>query len=336
MTAPVTFPSARQFVGMALETTPGTAVAPTFTLPVKDFKPSDKPTWLEDAALRGSMVDVYGLQQGPVYTEFDISGPVFGDGIGFPLANLLGDVTTTGAAAPFSHAVSTLNSGSAQPKTLTLTDWQGPGTNKARQYPGACFSELNFTWNAESALFEWDGKGSAFPSVPAAAEPTSAPTTVTPIASWRTLIGIAGPASGGTQVKTVADGKISIKRTLQVVYTASGTQAPYVIQRGMVAVDGTLNFVAADDSPLTAMLTNAQPALQVVIGNGGTGAGLVSVQFDLAKAAYTAADIDRGKAAVQWAVTFRGLATTTNAGTSGGHSAIKATVQNAMPAATYA
>src|SRR5690242_10096100 len=163
MAGPTTYPSAKTFLGLAKETTPGTPVAPAFTLPLEKFEPEDKPTWLDDKSLVGSMVEVRGRQQGVEHTEWSASGPYFGDGIGFLLNNLLGDLTTTGSSAPFTHAFSVLNSGTGQPGTLTLTHWQGlPAGQQARTYGGACVSELTLKGNVESELITMDIKGMAW------------------------------------------------------------------------------------------------------------------------------------------------------------------------------
>jgi len=336
MATATTYASAKQFVGVAKETSQGTPVAMTATIPVEKFEPEDKPVWLDDKALRGSMVESYGRQQGVIKTDFSISGPVFGDTLGWLLGNLLGDLTTTGASAPFTHAFSTLNTGQGQPTSHTFTHFQGPVASVgARQYPGACLSELTVKWNAETQLLTYDAKGSCWPSVIAGAAPTSAPSTVTPVPSWRGQLGIGGPATGGTLVKTVMDGEITIKRALEVVFTTQNVQTPYIIQRGAVSASGKLNFIAADESPYTTMLNNTQPQLQLLIGNGVSGAGQIQVQVDCQNAAYATAKADFGKAAVGYQTTFDAIANTTNAGTSGGFSPLKVTLTNGIAAGTY-
>src|SRR2546430_6007841 len=101
MPAPTTYPSQRQFVGVAKETTPGTPVAMTSTLLVDTFDPEDKVTGLIDQAMRGSMAQEYNYVPGVKHSEFSGKGPMLMDGAGFILMNILGDITTTGASAPF-------------------------------------------------------------------------------------------------------------------------------------------------------------------------------------------------------------------------------------------
>lgn len=333
---PVAYTSAKQFVGVAKEATQGTAVAMTATIPIEKFEPEDKPVWLDDKALRGSMVEVYGKQQGVIKTDFSMSGPVFVDGLGWLCSNILGDLAVTGTTAPYTNAFSTLNSGQGQPTSHTFTHFQGtPASTGARQYPGACLSELNLKFNAETQLLNYDAKGSSWPSVIAAAAPTSAPSAVTPIASWRAQLGVGGPATGGTLVTTITDGEIDIKRQLSVIFTAENAQTPYQIWRGMVTISGKLNFVAKDESAYLNMINNSQPQVQLLISNGVTGAGAGSVQIDMQTCAFTAAKYDAGKEYVMYQVTFDAVANTTNAGGSGGYSPGKVTVINAIPSGTY-
>jgi len=337
MPGPVTFPSAKVFVGGAKETTPGTPVAPVFTLPLEKFEPEDKFTWLIDKALRGSMVDEYGVQQGVSRSEFSMSGPWFGDMGGYLLNNLLGDLTTTGASAPFTHAFSLLNSGGGQPGTLTFTQWQGlPATNLARQYAGACLSELILKGNAESELVMFEAKGMGWASVIAGAIPTSSPTTAQPMASWRSVLGLAGPASGGTQVKTIGSWELTISRKLKPYYTGQNSQNPFIIQRGAVTVAGKLAFtVPADESAYLYMANNTQPQFQWIISNGLTLGAALQLQVDCQAAAFDTTKLNFGSEAIGYESTFKAVANSTNAGASGGVSPVKVTLQNAVAAGTF-
>lgn len=338
MAAPTTWPSDKQFIGVAKEVTPGTPVAMTATLPVEKFDPEDKPIWLIDKANRGSMVEEYGVIQGVKHSEFSMNGPAFLDGLGYLLNNILGDLTTTGASAPFSHAFALLNSGTAQPGTLTITDWQGPpAANLARQFTGCCLSELTLKGNAESELVSFDAKGMGWASNIAAAAPTSAPTTAMPIAAWRSLIGVGGPASGGTLDSTIGDWEVKITRKLKQIFTAQNSQNPYITQRGALTVSSKLTFSApsAETNSLLTMLNNTQPQIQISVGNGGAGATLLSLLVNMQVHAFDTSKIDRGSEIVMYSTTGKAVANTTDAGASGGYSPLKITLQNAIASGTY-
>lgn len=231
-------------------------------------------------------------------------------------------------AGLFTYTWSLLNSGGGQPPSHTLTHSLGPtATVGARQYPGFCLGGMNFKFNAESELLTWDGQGTSWPSVPAGAAPTPNPTTVLPVASWRTKIGIGGPAAGGTLVNTVTDGEVDIVRELTPIFTATGVQTPYIIQRGGLSVNGKLNFGAvSDESALLYMLNNTQPQVQILASNGLAGNAAITIQLDVQVAAFTAAAPDTSKAAVGYQDSFEAVFNTTNAGGSGGMSPVKVSV----------
>lgn len=403
MPNPVTYASPRQFIGFAVETVQGTAVAPVQSMPVDKFDPEDKWVWLDDKALRGSMTEPYNRVQGPGHSEFAFSGPAYFDTLPYLLSNILGDVvysgtytgsgtttlsspsivgattistaltiaattkiqvdvgnlsevrivqSVTGAGpftltlnaplslahasaavvkpvqAPYSDAFAVLNSGSAQPSSLSITDWQGPtASTAARVYPGACLSELTIKGNAESSTMMIDAKGIAWPSVVAGAAPTPILTGALPQAAWQGQIGLNGTVGGGS-VKTVVDFEIAIKRAVEPIFTAQNSSNPYFIQRGKVTVGGKYTIVAADETSLTYLNSNTQPQTQIIVTNGLSGTNLLSMQVDVLTAAYQTSKINRGKAAVGYDVTWDAIANTTNTGGSGGYGPIVITTNN--------
>lgn len=340
MPTPVVYPSRKQFIGLAKETTQGTAVTPiTATVPVNKFTPSPKYTWLDDTSFRGSMTMLSGVTQGVGWEEWAIDdSPAFYDTLPYFLNNLLGDITDSGTN-PVVHAISTLNTGTGQPGSLTLVDWQGPpsATFFARVYPGACVSEIVLKGNAESTFITWSAKGLCWPSSVIGAAPTAATSTDQPMAAWRAKLGLAGPASGGTQVNTMGDWEITLTRQLKAQFTSQGVQTPFVIFRGALTAAGKMNFtVPADESNSVTYLTNnTQPQVQLVADNGLTLANNRNLQIDVQLAAFKVADIKRDAEAVGYATEFSAVDNATNAGASGGLSPIKVTVKNAVVAGTY-
>jgi len=195
-------PSLRSYLGVALETTKGTPVAPTDFVPIiKDsFKPVDIISPLYDNGVRGSMAENYNYIQGRRHTEVDFGGPVFADTIGYWLASILGDVTTTGSTAPYTHTMALKNgtSGDAQPKALTVTDYYVANT---RYNPGIQVHDFTLTFNADGQL-EYTAKGSGFPSSTTTA-PTPSFSTVTPTAVWTGTVSVGGSTIAYGQSGTV-------------------------------------------------------------------------------------------------------------------------------------
>lgn len=331
MPTPTTYPSAKQFVNIAKETTQGTPVETGMkTWPMTNFKPKDDPVMLDDEGMRGSMVEVYGVIQGPRKSNFTCDGAVFLDLLPNALFNLMGACATTGpVSSSYTHVLSLLNSGTGQPPSHTLVDFQGlTATSGARTYSGCSFSELTLKGNPESTLLEWAGKGSGFWS---AAYPTAAPTldvtTESPMAAWRVELAFGGALPGAKNL-TVREWEVTTTREISVQHTSQNSQNPYIIQRGTIATEGKF-FVAkpSDETFLTYFRDNTQPVFQLIVTNGLAGASLRTLTIDI-NAMQMTAEINRSDPAVGYDVTFKGIANTVNAGASGGYSPVKYTVVN--------
>jgi hypothetical protein len=109
------YPVSERFVGLARETTFGTPVNPTVTIPLTSFLPVDKPVWIMDEAWRAAMASDYDMLQGPLWAETAFAGPVYGDTIGHLLYNILGDYTQS-------------NTGTTPTTTLSSAVAYGVGT----------------------------------------------------------------------------------------------------------------------------------------------------------------------------------------------------------------
>jgi hypothetical protein len=318
-------PTFRSFLGIAKETTFGTPVAATAFIPVKTMSPSDKVTLLEDQGQRGSMVSTYDKIAGPVWSEYGFDGDVFPDTLGWMLAGVLGDVTSTGSAAPYTHAMSVLNTGTGQPPSYTLSDYY---TIQTRQFPGIKFSELGLKFSGDG-LLNYSAKATGLASATSTA-PTPSYTSVPPLAGWVGAVTIGGAAS-----TFVVDGECTIKRDVTVIHTSDGTQAPYALWSGPVSASGKLTLVMEDDTQYLNYLNNSKPSLDINFSQGTAGAA-VQVKLHMTKASFSNAEIGRGKDYIELSVDYDALANTTDIGASGGYSPIKATLQNAVATGTYA
>lgn len=250
----------------------------------------------------------------------------------------------TNTTGPYTHVFALLNGstgatgGPGQPPTLCATSRNGIAANGAEQYAYSCLSELVLTGNAEK-LLDFTCK-----AVSASRATAAAPVGFTNVSaelatpSWRTLAGIAGPASGGTQVKTIAEHTVTISRAVKALNTEQGSQQPFVIARGKQSNAGKLVIMPAiDDSALIALLANSQPQLQFVSDNGLAGTSHRLVQVDILLAAYHVADENDGAELFGFDVDFKPVHTAASAGgitttgASGGKGAVKVTVLNNTP-----
>lgn len=337
MTA-TTWPSAKQAVGLAVEVNQGTAVTTlAASMPLGSFAPEDDFTWLDDEGMRGSMVSTYGAIQGVRKVNFTLAGAVFFDWFPYLLNNILGDKATSGAG-PYTHAFSTLNSGTAQPGSLTFTDYQGlTATSQARTYSGCCLSELVIKGNPESSLLEFTAKGTGWTS---AAYPTAPPafsfSTETPYAAWRAAIGLGGPATGGTQNLTVGEWQVTITREVKPIYTSQNSQLPYIMQRGKVDVTGTYKYAApSDETALNYLIDNTQPITQIVVDNQLATTLQRKLTIDCQVSTVRKNNITRDDEIAAYDNEWRAVANTTNAGGSGGYSPTKITIINNTVGSDY-
>ena len=239
--------SVRSYVGIAKETTKGTAEAPTDFIPVaKDsFKPVDVVDSLFDTGLRGSNVMNYNRIPGRTRSTVDFGGSVFADTIGYAIAGVMGTCATTGASAPYTHTISLTNSLTSgtdtQPISYTITDFYAVDV---RSYPGCQFSDFNLKFNADGML-EYDTKTTGYSSE-VVSDPTPTFSTVLPTPVWQGTVSI-----GGSAVSNAMEGSIAMKRNATPIYGISQTQDPYQVFLGALEVTGTIKFVMENDDQLT-------------------------------------------------------------------------------------
>lgn len=322
--------SVRSFIGIAKETTKGTAVVPTdYLLVMSDsVKPVDVIDPLYDKGLRGALVDSYNYIPGRTRSTFDFSSAGFPDGIGYALTGLLGACATTGVSAPFTHTISLKNSltaaADAQPLSYTITDFYAAAV---RAYPGLQFTDFSLKFNADG-LLEYDTKTTGFISA-TASTPTPTFGTILPTPVWTGTVSIAG-----SPVSNTVSGNIDMKRAVTPVYGISNTQNPFSVFVGALETTGKFTFVMEDNTELTRFLTNTQPAI-VLNWSQGASAALTQIQATITKGAYTTAVIERGSDYVQVTVDINAQGNTTDAGVSGGFGNIKWELKNAKAANTY-
>jgi hypothetical protein len=276
------------------------------------------------------MTEEYNVIQGNIYSEFDFAGDVFADTVGYIYGGVLGDVATTGTGAPYTHTMALLNSQATngQPTTWTLSDYYSLGSSSTRQFAGVQFAGIDTKFSADS-LVTYTAKGMGYQSV-TAANPTPSFSTVTPQAAWTGTVTLAGSVTA-----TLAEGNVNIQRAVTPIFTVDGNQSPYQLFAGPLTVDGSMLLVFESDTQLNYYLQNTQPSLAIDF-QSGTGASLVEVKFNMTKAAFTVAKIERSKDFIELNVNYKALANTTDAGASSGYSPIKVTLKNAKTSGTYA
>lgn len=90
--------SSLTWLGIAKETTPGTAVAPVRFLPVRNPKPENVIKMIKDDGFRGRAAKTFATYQGVKNSTFGFEGDAFPDTLGYLLFAIYGQDGTTGTA----------------------------------------------------------------------------------------------------------------------------------------------------------------------------------------------------------------------------------------------
>ncbi len=250
--------------------------------------------------------------------------------------------TVNTVTSPYTHKFASLNSAlgyggayGAQPPTHTFTDVTNivstftsstygtapTNTYGARYYPFACLKSLDFSGNAEQ-LLGIKMAGDSWQSAPwgAGSVPTLATSGARPVPNWNSTVTTIGP-SGNTVNTDVGEFMVSFKRQTQVYWTVQGSQTPFVIARGPLTADGTIQYdPTINEFPLDYMLLNAQGPLTITatnntIPNSGTP---FTLTFTMSQVANIKSKIMRSKALVGYGNTWEAVGNATDVGGSGG------------------
>jgi hypothetical protein len=229
------------------------------------------------------------------------------------------------------HVGNILNSATAggQPTSHTFTDFYGlTGGTPARQYAGLQWHEVMIKFSAEGLLEHTSKATGLVPSLQVA-KPTQSFTTVNPTPSWTGIFTV-----GGTVVSTMADGDLTISRTMELIPAMTGTQQYLQVWLGDIAVKGKLVAVVNDDTELVRMLTNTQPSLDLNFSQG-SGATAQQLVLHMTSAAYLKAKPNRGKRWVAYDIEFEAVGNSTDVGASGGFGVLTATLGNNLASGTF-
>lgn len=319
-------PGNLQWIGAAVEATPGTAAAaPTVWIPAASPKLTPHYDQLPDEALRGSMAKTYGNLLGIRYDTLSYSTYLYADSAFLHFIAALGLADTiSGSADPYTHKTSLNNSGSGQPPSHTL--FYADGTGKAFVLPGCQSSNLKVTAKADG-LVTLDAEWTGMPSTTATA-PTNTPTTAPPAPGWNSTITI-----GGTALTKYSEVGITYKRATEALKTLTGTQSPGAIYAGELDVSIDLNGVyqgSVSDNDWTAFLANTQPALVLKLAAAGDATHALTLQHS--KVAYTDVSFSGSNKWLEIVSKCTALANATDA-LGGGYSQVLATLTSASSTA---
>lgn len=250
--------------------------------------------------------------------------------------------TVNTCGTPFTHRFSALNSPlgyggayGAQPPTHTFADVTNvvnvftsatygtapTNTFGARLYPSAVLKNIDFSGNAEQ-LLGIKMAGDSWLSQASGTAVTNVTTNSRPIPNWNSTVVIAGNTiSSSNPYNGIGEFSISAKRATQVYWTVQGTQTPYVIARGPLNIDGSLQFDPTNsEMPLDLMLLNAQAPMSITVTNSGipNSGTPFTLTFTASQVANVKSKIMRSKQLIGYGNSIEMVANSTDVGGSGG------------------
>ena len=226
------FSSSNSFLGVALETTRGTAAAGTYSyLPIQTPTLTPVRTFLKDDAMRGSPAMTYDGVQGVWHTEVDAKGYLYADTFPLLAISTLGPDVVSGAYVHTSKLANAPATGS-QPASLTMKYFDGAN---AWQVTGSQPADFTITGGADKAL-EWTSKlmGYAWTTP---STPTASFSTIPLIPGWDVTSTI-----NSSSLSYIQDFTLKIDRKTAPIFT-QGSASPLVIFTGPCDVTGTLTYV---------------------------------------------------------------------------------------------
>jgi|SRR5579859_510194 len=310
-------PTWRLAVGLAKETTWGTAVTATTFYPVK--KPSGfVPQYedIEDTDYRNNASALQAYYEGVGQTPVDTGDMLFfPDDSGHWLMALLGADAISGAG-PYTHALTLLNT--ALPPSYTVVKYDSLIAT-SRQVAGVRVSEVILKFSTKGKLtIAAKGIGKIAGTI---AKPTEAYSAASAYLGWQASATV---SAANTKLE---EGEIRLTRTLEPIFGANNSQDMTDQMVDVLSVTGSLTFAPVDDTEKAYYTNNTQPNVSIVFTSGTN-----TLTLQMSKAAFAkGSDIDHGSKYAKFRTPFKAVANATDAGT--GNAPFKATLVNGKSAA---
>ncbi len=258
--------------------------------------------------------------------ESHIAGTVTGAGpyvvtLDYPL--LFSHASTAPVTGLTAHRFSLLNTGTGQPPSLSIWDYDG---EQWRTMTAGQLDELNVKGNVTGLI---DTSCTLFGNAASlnASAPSTSFTSIKTAAPWTTQILL-----GGTKVVTALDWEIDLKRQVEPIPAVTGTQEYFQYFAGAITSTGKLTFVEQSGSPYLADYeAGTVQSLDITFFDPATG-DLCNIHSS--NALFTTGALDRSKKYVTVPCDVQLLPSSTDA-TAGGQSPLVVTIGNSVVTAYH-
>lgn len=252
------FVGRRGTLGIAIEATRGTAVAPTYWLPFVTMSFGDRIESAREEQGMGNIADSDSLYVTMRMGEGEVESQLYDQALGYILSSLLGAVPSTAGSNPYTHTY-TLSS-TNQPKSLSLY-WQDPDRNY--MFPLAIVDSLQMSVEP-SGIVSWT---IGFKSKSARNWTTQTPSFTTLGSKYLhqhlqvRLASAVGSLAAATPV-SLKSLELNISRNT-IFDNVIGTLEPEDVLGQHITVEGSLNLNLEDDTYRNYMLANTYRAMEI-------------------------------------------------------------------------
>jgi hypothetical protein len=292
--------SALGYLGLAKETTWGTAVVPTIYIPYDSIKNEDEIKKAVDEGRRGVLSKEFAIYNTTRHSKIDVETLAYPDTLGHLFMGILGKDTVTGAASPYTHKFQVLDSNAP---SYTLSDYNVIAGTNERRYPGAILDEMDLKFDDDGNMKVSAKFQSKISTLVAKTTPTQ--NVATPFQGW-----MASLTLGGTANANMLGGDLSIKRANQLIFAGNNTQDPTKYITGRIEISGKLTFDVDSETEWLLYSNGTQQSLQVQFTvDANTQLTLLCSKVDITKAT-----VDRGNEFVRVDMDFKAIYNATDAG----------------------
>lgn len=255
----------RGSLGIAIEATRGTAVAPTYWLPYVTMSFFDRVEGAREEQALGNIADSDSFYVTMRMGEGEIESQLYDQAIGYILASVIGAAPVTTGSNPYTHTY-TLSS-SNLPKTLTLY-WKDP--DRSYIFPMATVDSLQLSVEP-NGIVSWTIGFKSKGSKDWTAQTPVYTTLGSKFLHQHAKVSLASAVGSLAAATPISLKGLELNITRNADYDAVlDTVEPEDIFVQQLSVEGTLNLNLEDDTYRNYMLNNTYRAMQIQLDNGSS------------------------------------------------------------------
>lgn len=289
------------YLGIAKETTWGTAIAPTLYIPYDSIKVEDDLRKSTDEGRRGVLSKEFAVYNTTRLTKIDVETLAYPDVIPNFLMGILGKDTVSGASSPYTHKFQVNDSAGT---SYTLADYNVIAGSNERRYAGGVIDDVAFKFD-DDGMVKVSAKFQAKVSGTPVAKSTPTQNVNQPFMGWMASLQLNGSSNNN-----LLGGEVTFKRANQLLFAGNSTQDPTRAVQGRIEINGKLTFDVNDETEYNLFLNGTQQSIQVQFQVSASN----SLTFLFSKTDIKKASVDRGGEFIRVDLEFSALYNTTDSG----------------------